>query len=185
PDGDDGDIIVSSFRDITERKAAEDRMRTLSAIVETSSDAILRVSVDGTIESLNGGAESLYGYPADEAIGCHLAIIVPEDRRNELQRGLGAARGGRSTSNLLTTRRCRDGALVEVVETLSPLFDAGGSVIGISCIAGDVTELVAARDAVARSEERFRSLVQRSADVALVLDEDGVVAYASPAVERF
>jgi len=185
PDGDDGDIIVSSFRDITERKAAEDRMRTLSAIVETSSDAILRVSVDGTIESLNGGAESLYGYPADEAIGCHLAIIVPEDRRNELHRGLGAARGGRSTSNLLTTRRCRDGALVEVVETLSPLFDAGGSVIGISCIAGDVTELVAARDAVARSEERFRSLVQRSADVALVLDEDGVVAYASPAVERF
>ena len=72
-----------------------------------------------------------------------------------------------------------------MVETLSPLYDAVGTVIGISCITGDVTELVAARDAVARSEERFRSLVQRSADVALVLDEDGIVAYASPAVERF
>ena len=185
PDGDDGDIIVSSFRDITQRKAAEDRMRTLSAIVETSSDAILRLSVDGTIESLNAGAEALYGYPADDVIGCHLALIVPEDRRDELDCGLAAARGGRSISNLLTTRRRRDGALVDVVETLSPLFDTGGNVIGISCIAGDVSELVAARDAVARSEERFRSLVQRSADVALVLDEDGIVAYASPAIERF
>ena len=126
PDGDDGDVIVSSFRDITQRKAAEDRMRTLSAIVETSSDAILRLSVDGTIESWNAGAEALYGYPAEEVIGCHLAIDRP---RGPPRRAAPRPRSRRvrvaPIINLLTTRRHSDGRPHRRGRDHLPLFDAG------------------------------------------------------------
>jgi len=86
---------------------------------------------------------------------------------------------------VLTARRRRDGSLIDVVVSVSPLFDASGTLIGMSSIASDVTELIAARDALARSEARFRSLVQRSADVAFVFDKVGTITYVSPAVVRF
>ena len=185
-DGDaGGDVIVSSFRDITKRKAAEDHTRALSAIVESASDAILRHSPDGIIESWNGGAERLYGFTAQEVVGAHVAAIVPEDRLVETEQMLLAALRGTSVNNVLTVRRHRDGRAIQVVVTMSPLFDSSGAVVGASEIAGDVSELVAARDALAQSEERFRALVQHAADVAFVLDPDAIVTYASPAVERF
>ena len=185
-DGDaGGDVIVSSFRDITKRKAVEDHMRALSAIVESASDAILRHSPDGIIESWNGGAERLYGFTAQDIVGAHVAAIVPEDRLVETEQMLLAAIRGTSFDNVLTVRRHRDGRAIQVVVTMSPLFDSSGAVVGVSEIAGDVSELVAARDALAQSEERFRSLVQHAADVAFVLDPDATITYASPAVERF
>jgi diguanylate cyclase (GGDEF)-like protein/PAS domain S-box-containing protein len=181
----DGRLIVTSFRDITLRKAAEARTRALSAIVESSTDAIFRHDLDGIIESWNAGAEQIYGFSAAEVLGMHHAVIVPEDRLVEAEEMLTAARDGRSINNLLTLRRRKDCTLIHVVVTTSPLLDSTGTVVGVSDIAGDVTELVETRDALALSEERFRSLVQRSSDVAFVLGEDGVITYASPAVTRF
>ena len=110
---------------------------------------------------------------------------MPEEHRIEAEHLVIAAANGTSINNLLTVRRHKDGTPIQVVVTSSPLYDAGGRVVGVSEITGDVTELIETRDALARSEERFRSLVQRSADVAFVLDEDGVITYASPASERF
>jgi diguanylate cyclase (GGDEF)-like protein/PAS domain S-box-containing protein len=184
-DEEHGQLVVMSFRDITERKAAEEHMRALSAIVESSSDAILRQSVDGIIESWNTGAEALYGYSAREVIGRHHSVIVPDDRLVETEHMLLAAKRGTSISNLLTVRRHRDGRLIHVVVTTSPLLDSTGAVTGVSEIGGDVTELIEARDALAHSEARFRALVQRSSDVAFVLDHNGVITYASPACSRF
>jgi diguanylate cyclase (GGDEF)-like protein/PAS domain S-box-containing protein len=179
-----GQLLVSSFRDITRRKAVDDRMRALSAIVESSGDAILRQSLDGIIESWNTGAEILYGWSALEVVGRHHDTIVPAERAVEAEHMRLAARRGTSIDNLLTVRRHRDGTHVDVVVTTSPLRDATGAVIGMSEIAGDVSELVETRDALAQSEERFRTLVQRSSDVAFVLDERGVVSFVSPAIER-
>ncbi|HEY3672974.1 MAG TPA: PAS domain S-box protein [Acidimicrobiia bacterium] len=181
----DGKLLVTSFRDITERKAAEDRAGALSAIVESSSDAVYRMTLDGIIESWNPGAERLYGYLPAEAIGAHHDMLVPDDQRIEAEHLVIAAASGTSINNLLTVRRRKDGTLIHVVVTASPLHDSGGHLVGVSEIAGDVTELIAARDALALSEERFRSLVQRSSDVAFVIDEDGCITYASPASERF
>jgi len=180
-----GWLLVATFRDITARKATDDRARALSAIVESSTDAILRQSLDGIIESWNAGAEAMYGFSANEVVGSHIATIVPDDRLVETEQMLRAAHEGTSVDNVVTTRRHKNGRILHVVVTTSPLVDATGAVVGVSEIAGDVSELVATRDALGRSEERFRSLVQRSADVAFVIDDDSVVTYVSPAVERF
>jgi diguanylate cyclase (GGDEF)-like protein/PAS domain S-box-containing protein len=181
----DGKLLVTSFRDITERRAAQERTQALSDIVESSTDAIFRQSLDGTIESWNAGAELIYGYTATEVLGTHHAILVPDEHLMEAEQLLLAAANGTSINNLLTVRRRRDGTPVHVVVTTSPLLDATGAVVGMSEVAGDITELIEIRDALAQSEERFRSLVQRSADVALVLDADGVITYASHAAMRF
>jgi diguanylate cyclase (GGDEF)-like protein/PAS domain S-box-containing protein len=181
----DGKLIVTSFRDITARKTAEERTRALSAIVESSTDAIFRQSLDGIIESWNAGAERIYGYTAAEVLGVHGSVIVPEERRVEADHLMFAATHGTSINNLLTVRRRKDGTLVHVVITASPLQDAAGQIVGVAKIGADVTELVETRDALARSEERFRSLVQRSSDVAFVLDEEGVITYASHAALHF
>jgi diguanylate cyclase (GGDEF)-like protein/PAS domain S-box-containing protein len=181
----DGKLIVTSFRDVTSRKAAEERTRALSAIVESSTDAIFRQSLDGIIESWNAGAEHIYGFTAAEMIGAHHSVLVPEDRRVEAEQLLVAGSNGTSINNLLTVRLRKDGTPIHVVVTTSPLLDSTGAIVGVSEIAGDVTELIETRDALAQSEERFRSLVQRSADVAFVLDADGRFSYVSPAVARF
>jgi diguanylate cyclase (GGDEF)-like protein/PAS domain S-box-containing protein len=181
----DGKLLVTSFRDVTERKQAEERMHALSAIVESSSDAVYRHTLDGIIESWNPGAERIYGYTAAEAIGTHNDILVPDDRRIEADHLLTAVTNGKSINNLLTLRRRKDGTLIHVVVTASPLYDVAGEIVGVSKVAGDLTELIETRDALARSEERFRSLVQRSSDVAIVIDREGIITYASPASERF
>jgi diguanylate cyclase (GGDEF)-like protein/PAS domain S-box-containing protein len=181
----DGKILVTSFRDITERKASEARMRALSDIVESSSDAIFRQDLHGTIESWNSGAERMYGFTAAEVLGRHHSVIVPDDRRDESEEILSAAAEGASIDDLVTVRRRSDGSPIHVVVTTSPLFDSTGTVVGMAEVAVDVTELVETRDALVQSEERFRSLVQRSSDVAFVLDAEGFITYASPASIRF
>jgi diguanylate cyclase (GGDEF)-like protein/PAS domain S-box-containing protein len=177
--------LIGVSSDVTEYKAAEDHMRALSAIVEASSDAIMRESVDGIIESWNAGAEALYGYTADEMIGRHAGVLFPEDRIIELEDNLRHIADNRSIPHTVTVRRRKDGSCVDVAVTWSPVQDATGVVVGAAVIAHEVTDLVEARDAVARSEERFRSLVQHAADVALVFDAESMIVYASPAVERF
>ncbi|HEX9505134.1 MAG TPA: PAS domain S-box protein, partial [Acidimicrobiia bacterium] len=184
--GDDGRLsrIISVSTDVTERKRADDQMRALSAIVESSSDAIIRFGIDGMIESWNGGAQTLYGYSAEEVIGRHGSMLAPDDRAAEYEGVLAKVLWGQSVENLLTLAARRDGSAVHVAVTASPVYNADRTVVGMSVVAGNVDELVAARDALAESEERFRSLVQRSADVAFVVRR-GVIQYASPAVERF
>jgi diguanylate cyclase (GGDEF)-like protein/PAS domain S-box-containing protein len=154
-------------------------------IVESSSDAIVRLGIDGRIESWNAGAEALYGYTANEVVGRHGAVLAPADRAAEYESVLATAMRGQGVKNLLTLRARKDGSLVHASVTASPVYDADRNVVGVSVIAGDVHELVAARDALAESEERFRSLVQRSADVAFVFGSEGIIKYVSPAVKRF
>jgi diguanylate cyclase (GGDEF)-like protein/PAS domain S-box-containing protein len=181
----DGNLLVTCFRDVTQQKEGQDRMRVLSAIVDSSSDAITSGSIAGTIESWNDGAQALYGYTADEMIGRSLEVIVPADAELELEHLLLAVRGGKSINNLLTTSLHKDGTRVPVALTASPIRDADGEIKSIAVIARGVRELVAARDALIEAEERFRSLVQRSSDVAFVFDSGGVITYASPAVTRY
>jgi PAS domain S-box-containing protein len=142
-----GGVMV--FRDVTQQKAAEKAVAKLAAIVSSSCDAITGMTLEQTIFSWNPGAEALYGYAAHEAVGQPMALVVPPDRREELQ-WLGArVRAGEPVPAFETVRRRNDGHDVEVMLSASPIRDTGGQVIGAAVIARDITQ-------TKRLEESFR-----------------------------
>jgi PAS domain S-box-containing protein len=152
-----GETLVSGFiRDITERKRAEDLASHLAAIVETSDDAIIGKSLDGTIVSWNSGSERLYGYTAEEVIGRPVALLVPPDRADELGWIMKGLRRGKHIEHYETTRVHKDGHRIDVSVTVSPVKNKAGAVIGASAIARDITDRKRVEMALRQSEERFR-----------------------------
>jgi PAS domain S-box-containing protein len=139
--GPDGQIIGASkiARDITERRRAEEKLLQTAAIVENSDDAIISKNLDGIILSWNPGAERLYGYTAAEAIGQPVTMLIPSDRPDEEPRILAQIRRGERVDHYETVRRHKDGTLVDVSLTVSPVRDTGGRIVGASKIARDIT----------------------------------------------
>jgi PAS domain S-box-containing protein/diguanylate cyclase (GGDEF)-like protein len=137
-----GDVIgtASIGEDITERKRDEEVRARMAAIVESSDDAIIGKTLDGVITSWNGGARKLFGYRPEEMIGQPVSLIIPQDRRAEEEEILGRLRRGDRVTQFETTRKHKDGRLIEVALTISPIHDAQGRVIGASKIARDITE---------------------------------------------
>ena len=131
---------VNIMIDVTERHASEQAAMRLAAIVESSDDAILSKDLDGIIRSWNAAAERLFGYSAEEVIGRPLTLLVPKDRRDEEIGFLARIRAGERTDHFETLRRRKDGSLVEVSWSVSPLKDSGGKIIGASTIVRDITE---------------------------------------------
>ncbi len=120
--------------------------RHYAAIIESSDDAILSKALDGVILSWNAGAERLFGYPAEEAIGMPATIVIPIERRDEEPKMLDAVRRGESVRQFETVRQRKDGSLVDVSLTASPIRDANGRIVGASTIARDIAELKKARE---------------------------------------
>ena len=137
----DGTIIGASkiARDISERRQADVRLRQAAAIVENSDDAIISKDLDGIIQSWNPGAERLYGYTTEEAVGQPVTMLIPADRSDEEPRILERIRAGERIDHYETVRRHKDGTLIEVSLTVSPVRDAGGRIVGASKIARDIT----------------------------------------------
>jgi PAS domain S-box-containing protein len=133
-----GAIFV--FRDVTERRKAEEAKSRLAAIVHSSQDAIISKSLDGRIRSWNEAAERMYGYTAAEAIGQSIRLLAPDDRPDEMQEILNRIRRGERVEHFETMRRRKDGAIVPVSLTVSPLRNERGEVIGASKIARDITD---------------------------------------------
>src|SRR6185436_3098238 len=109
---------------------AGDPDRFLAAIIESSDDAIIGKTLDGVIVTWNRGAERLYGYTAREVRGRPIALLVPDDRTAELEEILGEVRAGRRVESRETVRRTKDGRLVDVALTVSPVMDRDGRVLG-------------------------------------------------------
>jgi PAS domain S-box-containing protein len=133
--------------DITERKAAEaalrdsdQRWRWIASIVESNEDAIVSKNLDGIISSWNAGAERLFEYKADEAVGQPITLIIPHDRLDEERGILARIRRGERIDHLETVRRRKHGGLVNVALTVSPVKDAEGTIVGASKIARDISE---------------------------------------------
>ena len=146
-------------RDITEQKQGEELRARLAAIVASSDDAIVSKSLDGVIRTWNRGAERIFGYRAEEAVGRHITLIIPDERRAEEDMVLGKIRGGEVLDHFETVRRTKEGRLIDVSLTVSPIRDSRGRIIGASKIARDITDRKRT-DARARdSEERLRALV--------------------------
>jgi two-component system cell cycle sensor histidine kinase/response regulator CckA len=133
-----GAVLV--FRDVSARRHAELDAAYLAAIVESSDDAIIGTSVDGTIQSWNVGAERLYGYVAADMIGRHTTELVPRDRRHEEAEILSRLGAGMPLERMETVRLRKNGELIEVSLTISPIRDQAGQIIGASHVARDITE---------------------------------------------
>src|ERR1700723_2323698 len=133
-------LIVLTFHDVTEQKQAERATSLLAAIVDSSDDAILSKKLDGTITSWNQSAERLFGYKAEEAVGQHITLIVPGERRSEEEDILRRLEGGERVDHFETARKRKDGAYLDASLTISPIRDAVGRVIGASKVARDITE---------------------------------------------
>ncbi|MGH7057632.1 MAG: PAS domain-containing sensor histidine kinase, partial [Acetobacteraceae bacterium] len=149
---------VNMLVDISERKRAEAEQQRILSIVEHSDDAIVSRDLDGVITSWNGGAERLLGYTAEEIIGRSVTILIPPDRADEEPRILASIRRGEPIDHFETVRRRKDGSLVPVSETSSPVADAQGRIIGASKISRDITERKRSGKALRESEERLRRL---------------------------
>jgi PAS domain S-box-containing protein len=124
---------------VAERRQDEAALARLASIVESSDDAIVSKTLDGVVTSWNAGAERLYGYSAEEAIGRPISMVIPPDRPNELLRVLARLKRGEHVEPYETVRRRKDGTLVEVSITVSPIRSAG-RIIGASAIGRDITE---------------------------------------------
>ena len=131
----------------------------LAAIVDSSDDAIIGKTLDGTIVSWNPGAERLYGYTPDEMIGRPISIIVPAEHPDELPQILDRLRRGERIEHYRTTRVTKDGERITVSVTISPVRDASGTIIGASAIARDVGEHERAIEEALRLREDFISVV--------------------------
>jgi len=130
---------VSVVIDISERKRAQEVERRLAAIIASSDDAILSTDLNMVITSWNLGAERLYGHSAEEAIGGSVMMVVPDDRREEEPAILAKIRAGQKVEPYETKRRCKNGRLVDVLLSVSPIYDTYGRIVGASKIAHDIS----------------------------------------------
>src|ERR1700685_2941932 len=170
-------LIVLTFPDVTERKQAERSTSLLAAIVDCSDDAILSKKLDGTITSWNQSAEGLFGYKADEAVGQHITLIVPWERRSEEEDILRRLARGERVDHFETVRRRKDGTYLDVSLTISPIRDAAGRIIGASNVARDVSERKRIEGALRESEERFRAIVETTPECVKLVSADGTLLH--------
>ncbi len=149
----------------------------LSAIVASSDDAIISKNLDGVITSWNKGAENIFGYTADEAIGQHITLIIPPDRHGEETDILSRLRRGERIVHFQTVRIRKDGTTLDISATISPIRDSTGQVIGASKVARDITPEKRASEAIRASEERFRAIVETTPECVKLVASDGTLLH--------
>jgi PAS domain S-box-containing protein len=132
--------VFAAARDITELKKAEEKIQTLANVVESSNDAIITESLDGIITSWNKGAEQVYGYSAKEVLGKNMSILEPDNLKGEIKQLAGKVKQGKKIQHHETLRVKKDGTILNISVTLSPVYDVSGKLVAISNIAGDFTE---------------------------------------------
>lgn len=154
-------LFTVILRDITARKLGEEARNRLAAIVESSDDAIISESLDGTIVTWNAGAERVYGYTAREAIGQPITMLIPPELRGEEPQVLDILKRGERVAHLETVRLRKNGTRIDVSLNISPICDAEGQIIGASKTARDVTERKRLEAAVAAAAEEERGRIAR------------------------
>src|SRR5687768_3412487 len=152
----------------------------LAAVVESSDDAILSEDLDGTIESWNGSAARMFGYTVEEAIGKTVDLIIPDSERAAARRLTSKVHGGESLGHFQTYRKRRNGQLVPVSLSLSPIRSHDDEIIGVSTIARDITSQLVAE----RETQRLASIVDSSEDAIVSKDLNSIVKTWNKAAER-
>lgn len=184
--GEDGVLqgAVLVFRDITSRRKAEITQRLLAAIVESSDDAIISKDVNGIVTSWNKGAERMFGYSSEEMVGQPIAIIAAPDRIDEMPRILERVKQGERIDHYETIRKAKDGRLVNISLTVSPIHDDEGRIVGASKIAREITEQIRVRAELAEEKERLRVTLSSIGDGVITTDSTARVTYLNPIAEQ-
>jgi PAS domain S-box-containing protein len=149
----EGILVLTAIRDVSERRKAEELRFQLAAIVDSSDDAIIGEGLDGVILSWNRGAERLFGYTAREAIGQPISLLLPAGREGEEPAIIERLKHGERVEPFETVRRHKDGREIDVSVTISPIYDSGSRIIGASKVARDISERKRAEAAAARAKE--------------------------------
>ena len=160
-----------------------ERERLFSAAVESSNDAIITMSLDGTITGWNSAAERLFGYTAAEAVGKNITLLVPDDRLPEIQDALRRIGWGESIEHNETMRLRKDGSPIEVSLSISPIKSPSGATIGISKVARDITDANKTRQVLRQQTEELRRIFETSQDLIMVMDSRGTLVQVSPSCE--
>ena len=184
-------VVLEANRDVTDRRQGEEARGRLAAIVESSDDAILSKTLDGVIRTWNAGAERLFGYTADEAVGRPVTLLIPPDRLGEEEEILARLRRGDRVDHFETVRVAKGGRRLDVSLTISPLRDRRGAVVGASKIVRDVTArkqadaaLRAATAAAGHALARLRAVFDAAADGLVLADGAGNLLEWNPAALR-
>jgi PAS domain S-box-containing protein len=164
-----------------ERMRAQKAAQQLVSIVESSHDAIVSKDLDGIIMTWNRGAERLFGYSAEEAVGKSITMLIPPDRLDEEPRILSRIRSGELVDHFETVRRRKDGSLVDISLTISPVRDAKGRIVGASKIARDVSERKEAEARLRDSERRLQDLLAAIPAAIYTTDAQGRITYFNEA----
>ncbi|MEY2537729.1 MAG: hypothetical protein QOG67_1469 [Verrucomicrobiota bacterium] len=135
-------VFTAYLRDITDRNCGEEAIRRLAAIIESSDDAIITKDLNGCITSWNAAAERLFGYMPEEIMGKPIITLIPPDRHHEEPHILERIRRGEPIDHYETVRRRKDGTLLDISVTVSPLKDQSGQIVGASKVARDITERI-------------------------------------------
>ena len=171
---------VVAMHDITVRRRVEQELTRLAAIVASSEEAMTAITLDGTLLSWNIGAERLYGYSESEVIGRHASLLLPEGTAGIAEGIIPRLLDREPVIRLDAVRRRRDGSLITVGLTFSPIHDANGHIIGVSCIARDITMQQQAEDALRESEARLRYLSDAAFE-GIAVSQNGIILDANPA----
>jgi PAS domain S-box-containing protein len=173
-------VAISAIgKDITESKKAKEEIQNLANIVESSSDAIITKTLDGNITSWNRGAEQVYGYSAEEILGRPVSILEPDSLKEEIKQLSELIKQREKVHNYETTRLRKDGTIIDVSMTLSPVFDASGNLVAISSIARDITNRRKAKEKLLDSEEKYRNIVETANEGILITDYENVITYVN------
>jgi len=169
-------------REVSDRKVREEENRRLAAIVEHSDDAIIALDLDGRITDWNAGAERMLGYTRGEIIGMPITTVVPADHHGEPFENQAKLKRGDTVVRRDSLRKRKDGMVIHVALTVSPIRDKDGAIIGSSGIVRDITERKLIEGALRRSEASYRSFVENAPFGILRTTLDGRILQANPAL---
>jgi two-component system, LuxR family, sensor kinase FixL len=172
-----------SDQNVSAETLSDARFR-LAAIVESSDDAIVGRDLNGIVTSWNKAAEAMFGYAADEIVGQPITRIIPPQRIDEEASILARVRRGERIMHFVTERQCKDGRVIPVSLTVSPIRDDHGKIIGVSKIARDLSEMQLVQRDVERREALLRSILDTVPDALVVIDKQGFIQSFSVAAER-
>ncbi len=162
----------------------DERTALLASIVDSSDDAIIGKTLEGMITAWNPAAESMYGYTAQETLGKPVSILIPPDRQKETDEILAQIRKGKRVEHCETLRRRKDGTLVYVSLTVSPIHDRSGKLVGASSVARDISERKRIDDQLQATSKYARSLIEASLDPLVTISPEGKITDVNEATVK-
>lgn len=176
--------VVITFIDISQRKQAEEDTLRLATVIRDSNDAVALYNVDGKITAWNSGAHKLYGWSEQQALSMNVLDLVPMDERQNTRQLLQSIVKGEVIHSAETQRISKDGRKINVLLTITPLFDSAGNVVSIASTEKDISQRKQAENKLRASEANFRALVESAPDALVIINSEGKVEVANGQAEQ-